>query len=311
MSKKRLKNWLIYRFIQLLAFWMIRLPRGAALKFCGFLGRLAYWIVADARRMTAKNLSRTFGWPEGHPRLARMTRGVFINAGKNVADLALIPRLNEVNIDRLIRVKGRHHLDLAMAQGRGVVGITGHIGNWELMAAWVAIKGYPLSAVARRVYDVRLDRILNDLRKNANVRGISRDAGVKEMIRVLRRGEMLGVLMDQDTKVRGVFVPFFGRPAHTPVGPVILAMKTGAVIVPMAIHRQKNETYLITIEQPLELAYTGNREEDILINTTACTSALERLIRLDPVQWVWMHDRWRRGDGHARSVNHEEIFDVS
>lgn len=310
MFKKRLKNWLIYRFVQLVAFWVIRLPRGAALKFCGFLGQLAYLIVSDARRMTTRNLSRAFDWPEGHPRLVRTARDVFINAGKNVADLVLMPRLNESNIDQLIRAKGCQHLDWAMAQGRGVVVITGHIGNWELMAAYLAIKGYPVNAVARRVYDVRLNRILDDLRKNAKVRGISRDTEVKEMIRVLRRGEMLGLLMDQDTKVRGVFVPFFGRPAHTPTGPIILAMKTGAVVVLGAIHRQEDETFLITIEQPLKLVYTGNREEDILINTAACTSALERFIRLDPAQWVWMHDRWRRGERYERNRSRQEIFDV-
>lgn len=307
MSKKRLKNWLIYRFVQMLAFWVVRLPRGSALKFCGFLGRLAFWIIRPARRLTIKNLSRAFGWPRGHPRLSRTAREVFVNAGKNLADLVHMIHLNGANIDQLIRVKGRHHLDAAMAQGRGVVGITGHIGNWELLAAWVAIKGYPLSAVFRRVYDSRLDRILSDLRKSVNVRGISRDGGTKEMIRVLRRGEMLGVLMDQDTKVRGVFVPFFGRAAHTPAGPVLLAIKTGAVIVPMAIHRQKDETYLITIEQPLKLTYTGKREGDVLINTAACNAALERFVRMDPTQWVWMHDRWRRLEEGGKPAREDEF----
>lgn len=311
MSTKRLKNWLIYRFIQLLAFCVIRLPRGAALKLCGFLGRVAYWLVRDARRMTIKNLSRAFGWPKRHPRLARTARRVFINAGKNVADLILLPRLSRNDVDRLVRVKGRHHIDRAMAQGRGIIVITGHIGNWELMAAFFATRGYPVNVVARRVYDPRLDRILNDLRKNANVRGISRDQDAREMIRILRRGEILGLLMDQDTKVRGVFVPFFGRTAHTPAGPAILAMKTKAVVVPMAVHRQRDDTYLITVEQPLKLVCTGNQEEDILANTAACTSALERFIRMDPAQWVWMHDRWRKGQGQEKQVIPKELFDVS
>lgn len=311
MSKKRLKNWLIYRFVQLLAFWMARLPRRVALKFSGFLGQLAFWVVRDARRMAEKNLSRVFGWPRGDPRLAKTARQVFVNAGKNVADLMLMPRLNRSNIDRLVRIKGGHHMERALAQGRGLIAITGHIGNWELLAASMAIRGYPVNAVTRQVYDPRLDRILNDLRKNANVRGISRDAEVKEMIRVLRRGEVLGVLMDQDTKVRGVFVPFFGRTAHTPAGPVVLAMKTGAPIVPMAIHRQPDETYLITVAPPVVLVRTENRERDIQTNTAACTAALERFIRMHPAQWVWMHDRWRRGAEQERRMAPEEFFHVS
>lgn len=308
MSKKRIKNWLIYRFVQLLTFWVARLPRGAALKFCAYLGRLAFWVVGHARRVTQENLSRVFGWPLGDPRLTKMAREVFINAGKNLADLMRMPRMNRADIDGLIRIKGQHHVDQAMARGRGLIAVTGHIGNWELLAIWFAIKGYPVNVVARRVYDPRLDRILNELRKNANVKGISRETGAKEMIRVLRRGETLGVLMDQDTKVRGVFVPFFGRAAYTPVGPVVLAMRTGAAVVPMAIHRQKDETYLITVERPLELVFTGNDEEDILTNTTVCTEALERFIRMDPAQWVWMHDRWRRKSSMESLTARKEFF---
>jgi KDO2-lipid IV(A) lauroyltransferase len=114
--------------------------------------------------------------------------------------------------------------------------------------------------------------------------------------------------MDQDTKVRGVFVPFFGRAAHTPVGPVVMAMKTGATILPAAIHRQRDETYLITIEAPLELACTGHMEKDVLANTAACTRALERFIRLDPAQWVWMHDRWRKQLARDEELAWREIF---
>jgi KDO2-lipid IV(A) lauroyltransferase len=308
MSKKGLKNWLIFRFLQLLAFWLARLPRGTALKFCGFLGRLSFWVMGKARRMTVQNLSRAFGWPRRHPRLIKTARQVFVNAGKNLADLVHMGRLNDVNIDQLIKVRGRGHIDRAMAQGHGVIAITGHIGNWELLAAWFAIKGYPVNVVFRRVYDPRLDQILNDLRKKTRVRGISRDQGVKEMIRVLRRGETLGVLMDQDTKVRGALVPFFGRAAYTPVGPVVLAQKTGAALVPVAIHRQKDETHLITIEPPVELVCTEDPDSDAVVNTAACTAVLERFVRMHPAQWVWMHDRWRRGLKESKGLASEDVF---
>ncbi len=310
MSRKRLKNWLIYRFVQVLAFWVARMPRGAALKLCGFLGRLSYWVVPGARRLTAENLSRAFCWSPNHPRLIRTARLVFVNAGKNLADLMLMARFRRASIDRWVRVKGKHHIDQAMALGQGVIAVTGHIGNWELLAAFFAIKGYPVNVVARQVYDPRLDQVLNDLRKIANVRGISRDRGAKEMLRVLRRGEILGVLMDQDTKVSGVFVPFFGRAAHTPTGPVVMAMKTGAPILPLAIHRQRDETYLITVEAPLKLARTGHPESNVLANTAACTRALERFIRMDPAQWVWMHDRWRKRLGREEELAWREIFHV-
>jgi len=294
MSAQRLKNWLIYRFIRALLFWTSRMPRRSALKGCGLLGQMSFWVLKDPRRMALKNLSLVFGKPPDHPRLVKTAHRVFVNAGKNIADLVLLSHLNPAHIDKVVKIQGRHHLDDALAQGRGVIAITGHIGNWEMLAARFAMEGYPVTAVARRVYDLRLDRILNDLRKNTQVRGISRDTDIREMIRVLRRGEILGVLMDQDTRVRGVFVPFFGRPAHTPVGPVVLALKTGAPIVPMAIHRQPDDTYLITVRPALQVNYTGDREKDVVLNTAACTRTLEQFIRQDPTQWVWMHNRWRK-----------------
>jgi KDO2-lipid IV(A) lauroyltransferase len=257
-----------------------------------------------------RNLSRAFGWREDDPRLRRTARQVFVLACKNVADLIWLPRLTESNIDDLVRIKDGHHLDEAMALGRGVVVVTGHIGNWELLAAGYALRGYPVSAVARQVYDPRLDRMINDLRKNARVRGISRDTGLREMIGVLRRGELLGVLMDQDTKVRGAFVPFFGRLAHTPVGPVMLAMKTGAPVVPMAIHRQPDDTHVITVMPPVKMRYTEDREDDLRINTWRCTRVLEDFIRQQPAQWVWMHDRWKKRPGQADRDLWREKFDV-
>ncbi len=311
MSVKRIKNWAIYRFIWSLNMLAGRLPRRTALRLFGRLGLLAYGLLGTARRRTVDNLSRAFGWMPQNPRLRRTARNAFVNAGKNLADLIHLPHLNESNIRDLVRIRGRHLLDEAMALGRGVIVITGHIGNWELLAAGWALRGYPSSAVARQVYDPRLDRMINDLRKNARVRGISRDSGLREMIRVLHRGELLGVLMDQDTKVRGAFVPFFGRLAHTPVGPVLLAMKTRAPVVPMAIHRQPDDTHLITVMPPVKLRYTEDREADVRLNTWRCTRALERFIRQEPAQWVWMHDRWRKQPAEADRRVWREKFDVS
>jgi KDO2-lipid IV(A) lauroyltransferase len=310
-SAQRIKNWLIYRFIRALNFWAGRLPRKTALPFFGHLGLTVFWVLGKARRRTVGNLSRAFGWSAKDPRLLRTARTVFVNAGKNLADLILLPRLNGSNVEQVIRIRGQHYLDEAAAQGRGVIAITGHIGNWELLAAGWALRGYPVWVVARQVYDPRLDRILNDIRENAGVRGISRDSDIRQMIRVLRRGELLGVLMDQDTRVRGAFVPFFGRPAHTPVGPVLLAMKTKASIVPMAIHRQRDDTHLITVRPNIKMQYTGNKEKDIRQNTWACTRILEQFIRQDPAQWVWMHDRWRKRPGKGAGQLRKEKFSES
>jgi KDO2-lipid IV(A) lauroyltransferase len=143
------------------------------------------------------------------------------------------------------------------------------------------------------LYDPRLDELLVALRESKGIRSLERDRSGREALRVLRRGECLGVLIDQDTSVGGDFVPFFGQPAHTPTGPLALAAKTGASVLPMAIHREPDSTYVITVNPPLDLTRTADRKEDLRTNTARVTAILEHFIRTHPTQWVWFHDRWR------------------
>ena len=130
------------------------------------------------------------------------------------------------------------------------------------------------------------------------MRNIPRGEDARALLRVLRRGEILGLLMDQDTNVQGVFAPFFGRPAHTPVGPVRLAMRTGAPLVPMALYRE-GEGYHLVVQPPIPLPDTGDREADLREGVARCNRTLEALIRRHPEQWVWMHRRWKTKSGHS------------
>ncbi|OQX84966.1 hypothetical protein B6D60_08535, partial [candidate division KSB1 bacterium 4484_87] len=121
-----------------------------------------------------------------------------------------------------------------------------------------------------------------------------RGAATRAIIRVLRQNEIIGILIDQDTrKVDGVFVDFLGYSAYTPVGPIVLAMKTGAAIVPMAVHLKKNGRHFIEIIPALDLKFTGDPETDRIENTKLCNDALSRFILKRPTQWVWMHERWK------------------
>ena len=196
-------------------------------------------------------------------------------------------------LDRIVAAEGLEHLDRTSEEGKGVVLLSGHIGNWELLGAYIAMKGYPFSVVGRSLNNPRLDRLLVAHRERLGLKNIARGKATRQILRALHRGEMVGFLIDQDTEVEGAFVDFLGRPAYTPTGPVTLALKLGAPIVSAAIHREQDDTYHVVVRPRLEPARTDDVAEDIRVNTAICSKVLEDFIREHPAQWVWMHRRWK------------------
>ena len=292
--RKRIKNWFLYRLITAIISLLNFLPRNIAIWVGGFLGKLAFLIIRDARRRTLSNLSLAFGKEMNETNLRKLACQVFENVGKNVADAVRLKKINWENLEGITEIEGLEYLNQVYKAGKGVIGLTGHIGNFEFMAAYFSLKGYKLSVVGRELYDPRLDRLLVENRENVGLENIPSSAGVKPILKALRAGKILGVLADQDSsRVRGVFVNFFGRPARTPVGPALLAYKTGSPIVPMAIVRKNDNKYKIIVKPPVELSFSENREKDIADITQKCTQVLESIIREHPDQWLWMHDRWK------------------
>ena len=291
---KRIKNWFLYRLITSLISLLNFLPRSTAIWLGGFLGRLAYLIIRDARRRTITNLGLAFGERSDKRELRRLGAKVFANLGRNVVDAVRLGRMNWEDVEKITGIEGLEYFDEAYRSGKGVIALTGHIGNFELLAAYFSLRGYRVSVIGRELYDPRLDRLLVHNRESVGLENIPSSAGVKPIIRALRGGKLLGVLADQDSsRVRGVFVDFFGRPARTPAGPGLLAYKTGSPIIPMAILREGKNRYKIVVKPRVELGFSGDRERDLIDVAQEYTSVLESIIREHPAQWLWMHDRWR------------------
>lgn len=248
----------------------------------------------DARRTTLRNLKFALGKIKKEREIKKIAWQTFENIGKNIADVARFPKLTLSEVDRIVQAEGLKHLDTAYKRGKGVIVLTGHIGNFELIGAYLSLKGYKISAVGRDVYDPRLNKLLIRNRESVGVENISSTGDVKKIIKVLRAGRTLGVLADQDsTRVKGTFVNFFGKAARTPVGPAFLNLKLGSPIIPMALLRNKNEKYKIIVKPALELQPTGDKSRDVKDLTQKYTEVLEKIIREYPSQWVWMHKRWK------------------
>ena len=292
-SYKKIRDRLFAQFLNLLISGLRRTPRLAAIWLMRGIGLLIFTFDKSGRLRTIAQLSRAFGHEKSTAEIHRLAAQVYRHFATAIADTMRLPVILRQGINTLISAQGMHHLEQALADGQGVLMITGHFGNWELLGAWMAQNGYPLRVVGTTLENPGLDKIVVEMRNQAGYTNIARGAGTRDIIRYLRQGCAIGMLIDQDTNVPGVFVQFFGRPTHTPTGPVILARKFQIPIIPIFMHLKDDLTYQIECEPPLDLKYTADEARDLVVNTQKCSDAYERIIRRFPEQWVWMHKRWK------------------
>ena len=185
----------------------------------------------------------------------------------------------------------------------GAMVITGHCGNWEWLNLALGAIGHPLTVAAREIYDPRLDEIARRLRGRLGGESALRgkNAGGK-LVQALHRGHSLGLLIDQDIDAPGVFVPFFGRPAWTPSGAALLALRTGAPLVPIFAARLADGTMRIIVSPPIVAKPTADLDAGVAALTASLTGYIEAHIRRYPEQWVWLHKRWRHQPGAGDAV---------
>ncbi|MEJ2720808.1 MAG: lysophospholipid acyltransferase family protein, partial [bacterium] len=279
------------------------LPRGMGFRVFSAMGVTASRLFKKDRARAIENLALAF--PDApEPIRASLASAMFKSLGKNFYEFLNLEGSTKERVTELVeRVDGMEHLDAALAKDAGLIVITGHIGCWELMAAYFAQIGYPLCVVGRELWEKRLNEKLIRIRESMGYRTIDRDSGGKEILRILRGRKIVAVLIDQHTKVSGIYVPFFNRPAYTPTGVAKLAIKTGAPILPMAIYMRDNGRHEVRILPAIESASDpGDPEKQVEKLTRQCSHAIETLVRFDPKQWVWFHNRWRydeKGVGYA------------
>jgi len=291
--KFKLRRYVLYYLARCLAFAVYIIPLPLALALADILGLAAFLVARKYARITIENLESVFGGEKTAPEIRRIARQVFRNIAKNAVELVRFPKISKENIDGLIGMEGGRILDRELSKGNGIVIVTGHIGNWEMMAITLRIKGYAGVAVGKRIYFHKYDEYLNSLRRHHDVNIVYRDDSPRKILKVLKSNGIVGIVADQDVdSVEGVFVNFLGRKAYTPAGPAVLAKATGASLVPVVMIRDGRRHRLI-VNEPIELADTGNKEADVVANTQRWSDVLESYIRRYPDQWVWMHRRWK------------------
>jgi Kdo2-lipid IVA lauroyltransferase/acyltransferase len=254
---------------------------------------LFYHAAAKHRIIALYNLRCSF--PEkSMEELIGIAKGVYRNVAIVAAEFFDLPYITRENIHKWIEVEGQENYEAATVQKKGLLTIIAHFGNWELLS----VAGPLLFQKANIIYRPLDSPVLNNLVEYVRtVNGnelIPKGRSGKKIMRLLKENEGIGVLIDQNVAAReGLFVDFFGRPACTGVGLAVLALQSGAPVLPMFMARQKSGKYKLIFKPPVEVSQTEDYEKDLLENTQRFTKVIEDLVREYPDQWFWIHQRWK------------------
>lgn len=280
------------------------MPLWAALRLGELGALLAYLVDRPHRRIGMSNLALAF--PE---RSLGKRRGIlrrsFLNLGRMAAELAHLPRLSPERLRDMVRFEDEAWWREAVTWERstGVLVLSGHFGNWELLVFAHGMRGHPVHMVHRAIANPLVDRWLNDLRGRAGTRMIRKSRGARGVLQALHERALLVLPIDQNsTRGLGVFVDYFGVPASTNTGMARIALRTDAPIVPVFIVREgRSARHRVHVLPILEAERSGDPEEDVRRNTQRFTAVFEDMVRRHPDQWLWMHKRWKtRPHGAAR-----------
>ena len=294
---KRIRRKVQYNLVYILIRSMIGLsnmmPRRVWLSICGTLGSLAYYFANKTRDLTKKHLRLAF--PEkSEEQIKALAKGTFRMLGKNGGDILRTSRIETLEqLEKILITHGYENFEKANAKGKGVIFLTCHLGAFDLQVTNMALRGLNPNIIGTPLKDKKLNDLLWEYRNAHGAIAIERGKETFRMIKVLKSGGSVALLIDQDTKVKTVFVNFFGRPAATPVGATVLALKTGAAIVPTYVHLGDDGMQHMHILPEIPMEKTGDEDKDVITNTQTLTKFIEDTIRKYPEQWVWMHERWK------------------
>lgn len=298
-ARRRLKHRIEHAVVSRLLRSVATRSLDQALERGARLGRIWHVLDRGHRRLAARNIGLGLGLD---PRAStRVARACFENIGRTLAEFSL----SGTRIDELlgrVDLEGAGHLHAALAGGRGVFILSGHCGNWELLSARIS-REVPVTGLARAMANPLVDAAIEAQRRAAGARTLNARDSARTVLRLLRRGEAVGMFLDQNAlRSERVFVPFLGRPAATNFGLAMLALKSGAPVLPAFSARGADGRHRAWIGAPIPLAGAGDRAARIGVSTARFTAAIEGYVRQYPEQWFWVHDRWKRTPDPGEAV---------
>ena len=294
-KRLKIKHHVIYYSAQIIIGMLLFLP----ISWVRVLGRtFGGWVFRLSKREKQKTLE---GLAQAYPAeltsadRARLARSVWVGLGQNLFEtIRWFNWTREAIAGQVARIEGMEHFHEAVKKGRGFFVVSGHLGNWELLASYLCSQGEG-TAVAQSLYDPRFDDLVTWFRneKLGTKEMIKRGLALRGILEAFKKGRFLIALCDQDTGKDGVFVPFFGKPAWTQSGVARIAYKAEVPLVPAFMVRGKDGLFELHVEKEIEIPRTGNKEADVLETVRRITAVIEKYVKTYPDQWMWMHERWK------------------
>ena len=310
MAKKRPYRFFLYLAVRLAGLPFYGLPRGLALFLGRCLGEVAFIMISRQRENTLRHLRLAFGDEKTPGEIRKIARGVFRHGAETAVDVLRLSRLRGRPIEKIVETGNAFDVYRGLLQeGKGLISVTAHMGNWELLAGVFGLSGFEGAVIARRVYYEPYNRWIVNLRRSAGVETIYREQAARGIFETLRRNQVIGLLPDQDiASQEGVFVKFLGRPAYTPVAPVKIALLTGAPLLPNFLLREKRGRYRLLLGEVIRPRIETTREDALQKYTEAWMKQFEAVIRRWPDQWMWMHNRWKTQPSSVPSDGEELVI---
>ena len=297
-TRRKIRYAIVYRFVRLLIAMSRVTPRIMWLKLCGLIGVIAYPFAKQTRTLIQRHLAMAYKSEMSPAEVKMLSKKVFRYLAMNTGEMLRATRIETWDqLAEFLEVTGYENFTNANARGKGVIFLTCHLGAFDLQVSTMALKGLNPNIIGTPLKDERLNELLWNYRNKYGAVAIERGRETFRLIKVLKSGGSVALLIDQDTRVKSTFVDFFGIPASTPVGVTVLALKTGAAVVPTYIYLGQDWKQHMVIMPEVQLTVTGDEDADINQNTQMLTTLTESIIRQHPEQWVWMHERWKTRTG--------------
>lgn len=300
MKLKHLFEILIFRCAALV---LQRLPFRAVGTVGGFLGEFVFSVLRYRQDVTMTNLRKAF--PEKHEsELRTIARNSFRNVGISLCEFMCFPKLNIEAMKSLCTMDNSEVLMRAIAKGHGVIVLTAHFGNWELVGpAVLTHAGVPMLMIVKTQSNPIVDKVINSWRSKLGNTVIPMESSLREVVRALQDGGILGIAADQTSPSDSVLIKFFGRNVPTFEGPARFSLMSGAPIVGVFVIRQHDGSYLVHVEEVASNDIQGSREEQVSVLTERHVRMTESVIRNHPDQWMWMHKRWKHVDNQPERTS--------
>lgn len=285
-----MKDKITILFYNTLRFLLKKLPTGFSRVFGSLIGFLAYLITPKRRKRARYNLEKALELE--NKKSLKLIKKVYHNLGYVLGEFLIEDQLKEAEIDQIVEFKGLNYLDQTLAEKKGVILYTAHLGNWELLGTALAQKGYQIDAIARAQNNSVFDQKINEIRKASGVGIIPKGLAVRQVFKSLKNNRITAFLGDQDARSSGWKLKFFARDASTYPGAVQFAKRTGAPILPAFIHRRGWLKHEIKFYPPHWIDSKADREE-LESELQSLLKITEAEIRENPADWMWLHKRWK------------------